>query len=333
MLAEGKDIDDVDDMDLTDGFTREDLLIQMALENQQLQKKDEKDASSVFITRTEILPYKISGNFNGKFSIILLHGFGQNHTLWDDSDRSTYADEKERNALSSQFESKLKGKLNFQKRLSQITSTLSYTQREQLKISNLEQKTSLPEINPDDHWYDPHLMFEDLFNLITYTNLPAPYFLVGFSSGGLLALEFQHRFGNENCCGCMLLDPQHWDLQGPVTLSIKKGYDKLQNMTTEQRLKLYESISVTDIGDYLAYYEYKNWLSKLKMSLDVPIQCYFNLQKHDSEFTPLFLSFVKMTLDLQTRPQNQIKVLFDELHAVHVLHDDEIFEYIKNFEF
>ena len=281
-----------------------------------------------------VLPYKVSGKFNGKFSIVLLHGHGQNHHDWDDLDKSLFDFPEWPKA--PQFREKLKGKLEFQQLLSRITTTVSYTRREAFRLVNMERKTSFPDIVPDDDFSRPTVMLHHMKNVLDDAKVPGPYLLVGFSSGGLLALEFQKRLGPKQCVGCVLLDPQHWEPEWPGVIGMKQEYQNLYKMTEAERSKFGSSDKVDDLDKILSYYTYKNWLSAFQLSIQVPTKCYINIfeltLESKQDFTGLFLCHAEMSRQLLSYPMVRLRVLFDELHAVHVLHDKEIYNEISDWD-
>lgn len=315
----------------------------MGTQASSIQEPQEQPQSSSLKNETKIqvtlpggvLPYKLSGKFNGKFSIILLHGHGQNHNDWDDIDKEVF------NPINMpdwnkgiQFKDKLKGKLNFQQKLAQITSTISYTRREQCRLNNIERKTDFPNYMPNETFANPIYMFNDMIQVLKVAKVPGPYLLIGFSSGGLLTLEFQRRMTSKNCIGCVLLDPQLWVHNAPGIRLMKDAYLQVNSMDEKKHSELMASDNAYDYDLCLSYYSYKNWLSNFKLLITVPTKCWFNIYEitpeSKNDFTELFFSYARAAEELSKSQLVKIRVLFDELHAVHVLHDDEIFADLKS---
>lgn len=263
----------------------------------------------------KLLPCKTKGKYKG-FSIILFCGTGGDYSEWDNFDlKSFYNKIKKHWCNGAKYESKFKGILNFQTKLSRITQTFSFTPLEYLLTNNFENKTKYSEIYPNEYFFDKKQIKDSLIKLLNFHDIKGPYLFIGFSEGGYRILDLQSRM--KNVLGCILIDPERFSLLSPEHISMFQYIDSFT--TKENKLEL--------LWKQISYYKWYNFVSKFKLNIKVPVICYMNVENFENDYTQRFLSENEFVDKMNNK--TEFKIFFDEIHALHLIHFDEIIEDVK----
>lgn len=271
----------------------------------------------------EYIPRKLIRNYDNTGTIIMFHGSGVSHEMWDDDvPRTIFRD----NILPQWPEGKKlidlmpKNKLNLQKLLSKYYTTFSYTPLEYL-IENNSGLNNIDELKPNNYYFNMDQMIYTLKYFIKMYSLEPPYIFVGFSEGGWRCLLFQEHI--KNVKKCVLIDPQQFVLNSPENILSKNNYDKL--IKNKKKKHSFDNL--------LSFYKYKNLTRKYRLNkINCKLTIFMNIMKYENNFTQRMISTTDFVNEIKKKnPKTVFNFYFDELHMLHWLYRDEIIEEIIRF--